>query len=58
MQETGQSLRDVRAALRAARDEDLTFTGGQVLGSMIPVALAAGAAVVILTFLVRLREEA
>ncbi len=34
MQETGQSLRDVRAALRAARDEDLTFTGGQVLGSM------------------------
>lgn len=34
MKETGQSLREVRKALRAARDEDLSFADGEVLGSM------------------------
>lgn len=34
MNETGASLRDVRKALRAARDEDLSFADGQILGSM------------------------
>lgn len=33
------------------------WSAGQVLGAMIPVALAAGAAIVLLTFLVRLRED-
>ena len=33
------------------------WSAGQVLGSMIPVALTAGAAIVALTFLARLRED-
>lgn len=34
MQDAGLSLRDVRKALRAARDEDLSFADGGILGSM------------------------
>lgn len=34
MQETGQSRREVRKALRAARDADLSFADGEILGSM------------------------
>ncbi|HEX9710497.1 MAG TPA: tyrosine decarboxylase MfnA [Candidatus Thermoplasmatota archaeon] len=34
MQEKGWSLRDVRAALRSTRDEDWSFSRGEILGSM------------------------